>query len=444
MESFDSNIKMSSNKEKKDNEDKKYNCFNYDVIIDSSSIKNLNTTGWKIIYSGNKKEKREMIELKEKTIISFLGPENRGKTYLLQKLTESNIEPGYQTRTKGVNMKFHDDIIFLDIPGPNSPLLLEGDMKRPNEAEITNEHFCHIITNYIIQTFAINQADILICVVGLLFSEEFLFLKKIKKLFKNKKKLIVIHNLVPCNTIEDIEKYKNDVLLKLMSVEFEEKKNPFFDKNNENIFDKYFIEKGNDNIKHFIYGNDKNKSKEMDYYNKTTLAFIKNFIKTEMKKSRDLFRELIDHIKNISSLLLQKEISPKIKEDLIKCDDKEISPRYIICDQFDNNIVYEPNYRFYRNGQYFIFEIQICSKIFKVEAIHSLDISTKETIFKINGERKLDISDEKDYLINKRNNFKNFKLLVKVKLSDFDIKNINKEPEIRIEYGILFIIYKIL
>lgn len=59
MESFDSNIKMSSNKEKKDNEDKKYNCFNYDVIIDSSSIKNLNTTGSKIIYSGNKKRKEK-------------------------------------------------------------------------------------------------------------------------------------------------------------------------------------------------------------------------------------------------------------------------------------------------------------------------------------------------------------------------------------------------
>ena len=220
MESFDSNIKMSSNKEKKDNEDKKYNCFNYDVIIDSSSIKNLNTTGWKIIYSGNKKEKREMIELKEKTIISFLGPENRGKTYLLQKLTESNIEPGYQTRTKGVNMKFHDDIIFLDIPGPNYPLLLEGDMKRPNEAEKQNAHFCQIITNYIIKTFVINQADILICVFGLLFSEEYLFLNKIKKLCENKKKLIVIHNLAHCNTIDDIENYKNEILLKTLFVEF--------------------------------------------------------------------------------------------------------------------------------------------------------------------------------------------------------------------------------
>ena len=442
MESFDSNIKISSNKEKKDNEDKKYNCFNYDVIIDSSSIKNLNTTGWKIIYSGNKKEKREMIELKEKTIISFLGPENRGKTYLLQKLTESNIEPGYQTHTKGVNMKFHDDIIFLDIPGPNYPLLLEGDMKRPNEAEKQNAHFCQIITDYIIQTFAINQADILICVFGLLFSEKYLFLNKIKKLCENKKKLIVIHNLVHCNTIDDIENYKNEILLKTLFVEFEEKKNPFFDKNNEKIFDKYFIEKGNDNIKHFIYGNDKNKSKEMDYYNKTTLAFIKDCIKTEMKKSKDLLRELIDHIKNISSLLLQKEISPKIEEDLIKCNDKEIAPIDIKCYQFDNNIEDEPNYRFYRNGQFLIFEIEIFSKNYKVEANHSLDISTKDTIFKINGE--LDISDEKDYLINKRNNFRNFKLLVKVKLSDFNIKNINKEPEMRIKYGILFIIYKIL
>jgi hypothetical protein len=154
----------------------------YDIIIDIKSIKDLNKTGWNIIYSGDKETQRKMIESEKKYIISVLGNSNRGKTYLLQKLCGENLDSGYQIQTKGLSMKFHKELIYLDTAGTNTPLLIEEGMKKPNETELQNIHLCQIITNYIIQTFVIEYADILICVVGMLNSAEQIFLEKIKKL----------------------------------------------------------------------------------------------------------------------------------------------------------------------------------------------------------------------------------------------------------------------
>ena len=99
--------------------------------------------------------------------------------------------------------------------------------------------------NYILQNFVIEYADIVICVVGMLDSKEQIFLSKIKKLCEGKKELIVIHNLVKCESCEDIEKYKNEILLKMMSCELKERVIPDFGENKENLFIKYYIEEKN-------------------------------------------------------------------------------------------------------------------------------------------------------------------------------------------------------
>jgi len=221
MESIKSYIKTFTSPENQNKELKKdkenTNC-DYDIIIDINSIKNLNSLGWNIIYSGDKKKQRKIIESENKIIISVLGNSNRGKTYILQKLCGENLESGYQIQTKGLSMKFHGELIYLDTAGTNTPLLLEEGKKRPNETDLQNIHLCQIITNYIIQTFVIEYADILICVIGMLNSAEQIFLKKIKKLCENKKELIVIHNLIKCETRADVEKYKEEILLQMISV----------------------------------------------------------------------------------------------------------------------------------------------------------------------------------------------------------------------------------
>ena len=396
------------------------------------------------------------MEPENRIVVSVLGNSNRGKTYLLQKLSGNNLESGYQVQTKGLSMKFHGDIIYLDTAGTNVPLLVEENEKRPNEEQINSIRLCQIITNYILQKFVIEYADILICVVGMLNSKEQIFLNKIKKLCEDKKKLIVIHNLVKCETCEDIEKYKNEVLLKMISCELIERPIPNFGDNKENLFNKFFIEKDNPHVKHFIFANDDKKKDikkkdNLEKYNNTTLDYIKTCIKVERKKPKNLFKSFLEHVKNISSNVLKNQVIPKIEGDYIKCNDKNIIPKEIRADELDNVIFigkeYEPLYKFYRRGKYFVLEIQICSKKedFEITVEHKFEKLTNNTEFKIIGKRNIKPSDDEDFLSNKRINFSNFKIETTVKLSDFDIKHISKkEVHTELKYGILFYIYEIL
>lgn len=423
-------------------EDKQNN--NYDIVIDIDSIRNLNTKGWEIKYIGDKNKLKSIIEENKKVIISVLGNSNRGKTYLLQKLSGINLKSGYQIQTKGLSLKFYKgQIIYLDTAGTNTPLLIENDNKRPNKKEEQDIHLCQILTNYIIQTFVIEYAQILICVVGMLNASEQQFLNKIKRICENKKELIVIHNLVKCTTIEDIKKYKEDILLNLMSNKLEERPIPDFGEKYTNLFNKYFIEKGNNNVRHFIYGNDQENNEKMNYYNICTLNYIRTCINVEIKKQNDLFKNLNKHLKKISSLVLYKDINPVFEKEIIKCKE-EINPKEILADELDNIIFigkeYEPVYRYYRNENDFIIEIDLCSKYNKLEISQVFDRSTKETIFKISGERKIEL-DGKSYFINKRESYKNFKLEIKVILAKIGFKHVNKECEKNLSYGILFLTF---
>ena len=426
------------------------NLETYDVVIDVTSIKNLNNPGWNIEYHGNKEEQKSYIQSKNNIVVSVLGNSNRGKTHILQRLSGTNLGTGYQVQTKGLSLKFHKGLIFLDTAGTNIPLLLEEGQERPNEAEIQNVKLCQIITNYIIQKFVVEYADIIICVIGMLNAKEQIFLNKIKKLCENKKRLIVIHNLVKCESCKEIEKYKDETLLKMISCKLKEKKIPDFGDNKEKLFNKYFIEENNKYVKHFIFANDdKDKSEDLKKYNETTINFIKTKIKIERKKPKNFFQNFLKHIEDISSSVLKQKIIPKIDNDIIKCEEKEIIPKQIKADELDNIIFigkeYEPLYRFYRRGLYFVFEIQMCAKNYEITKVDHEDGVGKETNFIVEGIRKLDLFDEKEYFTNKRANFINFKITPKVRLSDFGISFISKKHEhSELKNGILYYIYKIL
>lgn len=272
----------------------------------------------------------------------------------------------------------------------------------------------------------------------------------------NKKKLIVIHNLINCNSIEDIEVYKKDVLFKMISHKLEEKTIPFFEEKNKNLFNKYFCENNNNDVRHFIYGNDKIKTEEMNYYNKATLSFIRKFIKVEIKKLTNIINNLIEHIKEISSSVLTtelKSIALSKNLELIQCKE-DIEPKEILADELDNIIFvgkeFEPIYRYYKKDNNFIIEIDMCSKYKDLVVKQFFDRSTKETNFIITGERILEGKNGKENnykgcitFINKRETFKRFHLEIKVKLSSLGIKHVYKEFDKQMNYGILFLSFKI-
>ena len=179
------------------------NSDKYDIVVDINSIMKLNQ-GWEIKYFGDTqkiKDSKRKIKTSNKNFISVLGHSNRGKTYILQKICKEELQPGYEITTKGISIKsYGNNAILLDTVGTNAPLLVEDGDEDPRDQpdfyskKLDEINLCQIITNYIVQTFVIKYADILLCIVGMLTSSEQQFLNKIKKNCSGKKKLLYISN----------------------------------------------------------------------------------------------------------------------------------------------------------------------------------------------------------------------------------------------------------
>jgi translation initiation factor 2 gamma subunit (eIF-2gamma) len=110
----------------------------YDIIIDINSIRFLQDKGWKIIYTNTEKENdlKDLLNSSKKSIVSILGHSNRGKTYILQRISGVKLEAGYQIQTKGLSIKIPEkkNILLLDTAGTNAPLLVEeGEEDRRHE-----------------------------------------------------------------------------------------------------------------------------------------------------------------------------------------------------------------------------------------------------------------------------------------------------------------------
>ena len=443
------------------------NDDDYDIIIDIDSIKYLNSKGWKITYPrGNEKKMKALIKMADKSVVAILGHSNRGKTFILEKLSGIKLKEGYQVQTKGISIKIPDEqnVILLDTQGTNAPLLLaEGEEDKRNDPnfakELDNINLCQIITNYIIQTFIIKESHTLICVVGMLTASEIIFLNKVKKNCGNTKKLFVIHNLTKLYSIKDIEEYKKEILLNNIILEFEERTIPSFENDNENNINTYYTElndkkSGSESIiMHFILGN--HEIEEIKKFNKSTIQFIQDNIGIKLNKEIDLLTELTEHINNLSPLVLIKQIHVTANEklDLIKSD-KEIEPKEIIADELDNvtfiGNYYEPPYKWYRNENNLIIDISICSKIKEksLKVMHKFKDDLE--LFQIKGERLICGNEKKENkkslhnFINKRMNSKKFMLNFQLNLSEKGIVSISSDFKYSINKGILSISFDII
>ena len=77
----------------------------YDIILCADSIKNLTSIGWKIKY--NKKEGKKVYEgskNKETIVVGVVGNGNKGKSFLLKKLSNYNVPMGYNVKTEGLSI----------------------------------------------------------------------------------------------------------------------------------------------------------------------------------------------------------------------------------------------------------------------------------------------------------------------------------------------------
>ena len=292
------------------------NSENYDLILNFESFEQLKKGGWTAYFSqeGWKKYKESIDN--ENLIIGVVGIKNRGKSYLLKRIMDSKnyqANDGFLVTTYGISCGFpvlkdknkYQTFITLDTAGRDNPLLQNVYSKEQDvRSIIKDQKVCEIL----LSDFIMKECNILIAVVEQLsFAEQEMIISlterlRLKELYNNidKRKLIIIHNLMNINKTEDIETFVKDTLLKSMTFKLE---THFIEdhqdkKYNLTVYDQ-MIENDNSklDIVHVVIGNDKVKEVR-EKYNEPAFKYIRDYIKIDEAKKFDILESFKEFIKD--------------------------------------------------------------------------------------------------------------------------------------------------
>ena len=443
----------------------------YDVIIDIKSIKDINK-GWEVKMSENAKKNYENFKKEENLKVGIIGNANKGKSFLLSKISKIDLPAGTSIRTQGLSIKYPDleifkdrKIVLLDSAGLETPILKEDivtnneNIEDLKEKEMFREKSREkLITELFLQNYIINNSDILIIVVGILTYSEQKLLNRIKIEFlklrnKNKidKPLFIIHNLMTYETVGQVEEYTNDYLLK--SATFDLKKGDNISTKTEKKDGVYYYEKNiNQKIFHLIYARENSEAGKK--YNDFTLAFLENSYQNVINlKSYDVIESVKTSFIEISKDILEKTEQPltiknfeQTNDSLIKLTNANFALKKCLIDElgFSNLKAnsFEPTYNYYKKDKNKL--------IIRLESPGNSEIqasfehgSQYNNLIRITGTKKKDKEPAKieDNIINYRE-YGNFSLDIPINPEEFII-NSNKNPNISDKKGIFFIEYEI-
>ena len=306
----------------------------YDVIVPIQSITDI-TKGWNLKLSNRFVNNYNNFINQKALKIGIIGNSNKGKSFILSKLSKIDLPSGTSIKTEGLSIKYPElndypnrRIILLDSAGLETPVLItsnekvqidnQGDNQNNNKIiEETNgidlfkeKSKEKIITEIFLQNYIIYNCDILIVVVGILTYSEQKILNKIKTKLKREKtsiksnnNLFIIHNLMTYTTIEQVETYIEQTLLK--SATFQLEKHIQINCKNESPKGICFYEKNsNPKIFHLIFANEF--SEAGNYYNEYTLSFIEksyelnidlqgfNIVETVKERFKQVSKDIIE------------------------------------------------------------------------------------------------------------------------------------------------------
>ena len=298
----------------------KINIKNYDLVLQINSIAQLEKGGWPVKFSEKGKEKYEKLKNENCVIIGVAGNKNRGKSFLLQRISEFKVESGHLDTTEGISANFPDfsdekegkkNIIILDTAGQENPLVREGDNsgseelnKMQLEDKIREIARDQLVCEYILSQFILEKATVIILVLEQLSYAEQMMLKNITQQLNNKKKqLLVIHNLMNLNTIpnlmnlnsiKEIKGFIENTLLKSLTFKLKRCKMLLFEEEKQNVnnycYRQHDSENNNLEIYHFIFGNEDIREIKK-YYNDPLIDYIRKFVKTGYAVKFDLIEE---------------------------------------------------------------------------------------------------------------------------------------------------------
>ena len=305
----------------------------YDVIIKIDSIRDLNKEGWKVkmnekgIIQYNKHKNESYLR------IGVIGNTNKGKSFLLSKISKIDLASGYSIQTEGLSIKYPDlkdhkdrNIILLDSAGLETPVFKSKNIEKEKEVEVKdnkneqkiqeknerdeiekidkeqNKEFKEnardkIMTELFLQNFIIRSSDILLLVVGKLTYSEQLLINKIKHEGKRLKKdrIFIVHNLQEFSIVKEVENYITNILLNCSTFNLKKNKIVDINKNVEEIpqkeeknkeIKKEEIKNEEEEIKNNEIINEENKNEINDEENKNEINDEdKNEIKNDENKN---------------------------------------------------------------------------------------------------------------------------------------------------------------
>lgn len=472
------------------------NSDNYDMILNFNSFEQLRKGGWTANFSleGYQKYLHSFQEEQENIVIGVVGIKNRGKSYLLKRIMgNKNYKPkdGFLVTTHGISCSFpilennnrsYQSFITLDSAGKDNPLLQNAypgnnDMK----SIIRDQKVCEIL----LSDFIIRESNVLIAVVEQLsFAEQEMLRTLIGRLKQKevdnieKRKLIVIHNLMNIKKAKDIKKFIDEILLKSLTFSLEEQyvEDPENKDYNLNIYNQTMAnneESCDDNkldIVHLVIGND-DCEEIKKIYNEPAFKYIRDYIKIDSFRHFNVLESfkkfIIDNSKKFMSNDWFKEDSLEIGEkktkkvyidknrekppedkiiipiklkDNIKEGDFNLKPFYFGSDgiyYFSNGI--EPLYstrliKFKNNKEY----LEITFEMFGIVEIEKtkIDYNDKQIIIEIKGNNKeINIMEIEKEIENPQGSLKysdfNFQIKIDryIELNKFEIE-INENEEL--------------
>ena len=423
----------------------KYNF--YDILIKINSLSDLKKNGCEIIYPSNNFNERYINEYI--ITVGVIGTKKKGKSFLLNKLFNIDFPHGFEIDTEGISFKYliDEQILFgiIDTVGIDQS-----------------------ITNDFIKDFVLSKSKIIIVVVELLTnSEQRQLLDDIKNSLEDIEEIIVIHNLYNFDKIHQVKNYINNILRTY--IDLNEINMEIYDNDNENdIYNKTcFIEnfsnfKKNITIKHFILANDSIESEAGNYYNFSTIYFLKNFLMSEGNpKKFDLLSELKDFIFNNSYKYFKRNDINESEETIYPIDFDKIQilenennkKKIILPSNLDikliNNINKEsfnfekffvPKYSYYKKRvkksfinknindkekekvEVLVIEIELNGKIKELKQKINID---KYNYYNFLIAGKEELKDNNDIIIENNDKENKFKLEFKINMDELQLKNYN-------------------
>ena len=431
----------------------------YDLVIKIDSFRNLKKKeqgdyGWDILYSKDfnysERTKEELVR------IGVVGNGNRGKSFILSKLTNFKVPSGF--KTEGISLKYPDmktkdgkGIVIIDSAGFETPLLASFNCNLDScsnldevKSKINDLVKDRALLEVFILKYVLEYSDIIIAVVGqLTYSEQQLLLRMKRE--NTKKKIFIVHNLLNLETKQQVTDYIDNVLKKSLTFQIEERTMTNLDDNkkvdgtvlNQTYYHEQYTD-NNDNtklytIEHLIMA--KEGTEAGNYYNQSVIDFLSiNTTYTIKLKKYPVKTTIKNYLYKMSCNFFEYSIKPEniivgevtidnIKKNKLYIDgyNKDIILKSINFDSFGFKSflgrIYQPNYCFYIVDNVDKLPIKKTKSELKIEGdkpylilvlivdisgeledpniIPRIDINNIEIVFKLEGSRKINKKETK-------------------------------------------------